>query len=145
MSGSIGLRLRRFHQFAVDPAQKGRGLGKRLLELCFERARETGAEELALDTAEPAAELRRMYENLGFSLCRNDAMGTRELPQRGHESVRRRLVLFDLSQGAALFGGDADRAGGLGVGDSEGAASAVHRSVELGEVVFQIVPLCVRL
>jgi GNAT superfamily N-acetyltransferase len=55
-----------FQQFAVDPPLQGRGIGRRLIAVCERRAVETGAAELALDTAEPAAHLIRLYERLGF-------------------------------------------------------------------------------
>ena len=53
-------------QFAVEPAHQRRGVGSRLLELVERRAREMGAVELALDTAEPATDLIRYYEKRGF-------------------------------------------------------------------------------
>jgi GNAT superfamily N-acetyltransferase len=55
-----------FHQFGVLPELQGGGLGLRLLETVERRARETGAEELALDTAEPAQHLVRFYEKRGY-------------------------------------------------------------------------------
>ena len=55
-----------FHQFGVEPGRRGRGIGSRLLERVEERARETGAGEVALDTAEPARRLRRFYERRGY-------------------------------------------------------------------------------
>lgn len=55
-----------FQQFAVDPPLQGRGVGRRLVALCERRAAETGAAELALDTAESAGHLIRLYERLGF-------------------------------------------------------------------------------
>jgi GNAT superfamily N-acetyltransferase len=57
-----------FAMFAVDPACQGRGVGRLLLDVITERARELGAVELALSMAEPDAELRAFYERLGFSL-----------------------------------------------------------------------------
>ena len=55
-----------FGQFAVEPAWQKRGLGSRLLCLAEQRAAETGAAELALDTAEPAAELISYYMKRGY-------------------------------------------------------------------------------
>ena len=55
-----------FQQFAVDPALQRLGIGRRLITECERRARETGAAELALDTAEPAVHLITLYERLGF-------------------------------------------------------------------------------
>ena len=56
----------RFGQFAVRPDLQKRGIGLRLLQFIERRARERGAEELALDTAEGASHLRVWYEKLGF-------------------------------------------------------------------------------
>ncbi|MCK6459389.1 MAG: GNAT family N-acetyltransferase [Planctomycetes bacterium] len=54
-------------QFAVEPALQGKGLGSRLLRHVEERARELGAREIALDTAEGATHLIRYYEARGYS------------------------------------------------------------------------------
>lgn len=55
-----------FHQFAVDPGHQRQGIGRRLVAACERWARERGYKRLALDTAEPAAELRALYERLGY-------------------------------------------------------------------------------
>ena len=57
-----------FGQFAVAPALQRSGIGSRLLDLCEERARVTGARELALDTAEGASHLIDWYSRCGYSL-----------------------------------------------------------------------------
>jgi ribosomal protein S18 acetylase RimI-like enzyme len=55
-----------FGQFAVDPAQQRRGIGSRLMDLAEEKAREAGAKEIALDTAEPAIHLIELYQRRGY-------------------------------------------------------------------------------
>ena len=55
-----------FGQFAVRPDLQKRGIGLRLIQFVEDRAREQGAEELSLDTAEGALHLRQWYERLGF-------------------------------------------------------------------------------
>ncbi len=55
-----------FHQLAVDPGHQGQGLGRRLVAECERWARERGYKRMALDTAEPAAELRGLYRRLGY-------------------------------------------------------------------------------
>lgn len=55
-------------QFAVAPEWQGAGLGARLMDLAERRAAETGAEEIALDTAEPAAHLVALYRRRGYRL-----------------------------------------------------------------------------
>lgn len=55
-----------FNQFCVDPALRKRGIGAALLDLAEARARETGAAELACDTAEQATHLIEMYGARGY-------------------------------------------------------------------------------
>jgi GNAT superfamily N-acetyltransferase len=57
-----------FHQYAVDPAWQGRGIGARLLAHVERRAAELGAVELALDTAEATTGLIALYEKRGYRL-----------------------------------------------------------------------------
>jgi len=71
-----------FGQFAVDPAYQGRGIGSRLLDLCERRAVETGADELALDTAEPAGHLIELYQRRGFR-----AVDCAQWPDTNYRSV----------------------------------------------------------
>jgi predicted N-acetyltransferase YhbS len=53
-------------QFAVDPLLQSAGIGLRLIRAVEELARDSGAQELALDTAEPAIHLVDWYTRLGF-------------------------------------------------------------------------------
>ena len=53
-------------QFAVEPNLQAQGLGRRLMALVEARAAETGALEIALDTAEPATHLVDWYGRLGY-------------------------------------------------------------------------------
>lgn len=57
-----------FNQFAIRPGFQGRGWGHRAMDFLEERAREKGASVLALDTAETAEALIRMYEGRGFRI-----------------------------------------------------------------------------
>ena len=54
------------HQFGVMPTAQRSGIRKKLIQLCETRAIETGATEIALDTAEGAAHLVGWYERLGY-------------------------------------------------------------------------------
>lgn len=53
-------------QFAVMPDGQRTGFGARLMDLAERRAAETGAEEIALDTAEPAEHLVPLYRSRGY-------------------------------------------------------------------------------
>lgn len=67
-------------QFAVAPEVQALGLGARLMGLVEARAAETGAAEIALDTAEPAAHLVAWYGRRGYRLI--------EHAQWGHTNYR---------------------------------------------------------
>lgn len=55
-----------FGQFAVEPTLQNHGFGSKLLAIAEQRAAETGAAEIALDTAEPAHDLIRLYTKRGY-------------------------------------------------------------------------------
>ena len=57
-----------FNQFAIRPGFQGRGWGHRAMDFLEGRAKEKGASELALDTAETAAALIRMYQGRGYRI-----------------------------------------------------------------------------
>ena len=54
------------HQFAVAPGLQGQGIGRALLQVCETWAREQGFRELAMDTAEQATHLIKLYTSLGY-------------------------------------------------------------------------------
>ncbi|WP_226893386.1 GNAT family N-acetyltransferase [Nisaea sediminum] len=53
-------------QFAVEPDLQAKGLGRRLMDEAEKRAAASGAAEIALDTAEPAAHLVEWYGRIGY-------------------------------------------------------------------------------
>lgn len=55
-----------FHQFAVEPKVQRYGLGAALMDRVEQCARESGAEEIALDTAEQASHLIEYYKKRGY-------------------------------------------------------------------------------
>ncbi|HET6407065.1 MAG TPA: GNAT family N-acetyltransferase [Chthoniobacteraceae bacterium] len=55
-----------FGQFGVSPDLQRCGIGLRLILFVEQQARERGARELALDTAEGAVHLRQWYDRLGY-------------------------------------------------------------------------------
>ena len=76
--GSVALReldagaleLKRMY---LRPEQRGAGLGKKLLDVALEYARETGAEVVRLDTSERMVAAQRLYEANGFRRVAGDA------------------------------------------------------------------------
>ncbi len=60
--GWAGVRL-----LAVDPAARGSGAGRALMEATLDRARALGATTLALHTTEMMSVARAMYERMGFT------------------------------------------------------------------------------
>jgi len=54
------------HQFAVEPARQGLGIGRALLLKAEEWAMDKGHRELAMDTAEQATHLIELYQGLGY-------------------------------------------------------------------------------
>ena len=80
-------------QFAVAPERQGGGLGARLMDLAERRAAETGAEEIALDTAEPAEHLVALYARRGYRFV--------EHAQWGHTNYRSVIMSKRVRRAAA--------------------------------------------
>src|SRR5829696_4205361 len=55
-----------FRFLAVDPAARGRGVGRALFQACLERARAAGRRRMTLHTTQWMATARAMYERAGF-------------------------------------------------------------------------------
>jgi GNAT superfamily N-acetyltransferase len=55
-----------FGQFGILPDYQKHGIGSAMLDIVERWAKETGADEIACDTAEPATHLRAMYEKRGY-------------------------------------------------------------------------------
>ena len=51
----------------VDPDFAGNGIGKKLVQLCIDHAKETNEKTVALHTSEFMNSARYIYENLGFN------------------------------------------------------------------------------
>jgi GNAT superfamily N-acetyltransferase len=69
-------------QFAVDPRFQRRGVGSKLIHHLEARARELGAEELSIDTAEGATHLIELYQRRGYR-----SVGTAQWEHTNYRSV----------------------------------------------------------
>ena len=56
----------KFGQFGVEPGLQRNGLGSKLIDIVENYARENGAKEIALDTAEGATHLIESYKKRGY-------------------------------------------------------------------------------
>lgn len=54
----------------VLPEYAGRGIGRRLTEMCVARAKENGERTMALHTSEMMNAARHIYESMGFSVVK---------------------------------------------------------------------------
>lgn len=50
----------------VNTAYAGKGIGRRLMEICIDHARKTNETKVALHTSEFMDAARHIYENMGF-------------------------------------------------------------------------------
>jgi ribosomal protein S18 acetylase RimI-like enzyme len=55
---------------SVDPEFSGQGIGRKLTNLCIEKAMENGEKTIALHTSEMMNNARHIYESLGFKILR---------------------------------------------------------------------------
>ncbi|MGY1642554.1 GNAT family N-acetyltransferase [Geodermatophilus sp. SYSU D00703] len=56
-----------FRMLVVDPAERGRGVGERLVAGCLERARAAGKARMVLSTDPRMTAAHRLYERMGFA------------------------------------------------------------------------------
>ena len=75
-------RVAKLRLLIVDPAARGLGLGKRLVEACIEFARAAGYRKLVLWTQSELAAARAIYEKAGF----------KRVSREPHRSFGKKLV-----------------------------------------------------
>jgi ribosomal protein S18 acetylase RimI-like enzyme len=63
-----GDHVRQIQGFAVDPAERGQGLGRLLLDAACAEARRQGARRITLRVLSVNARARRLYEAAGFAV-----------------------------------------------------------------------------
>ncbi|WP_406447380.1 GNAT family N-acetyltransferase [Streptomyces sp. NBC_00876] len=81
-----------FWQLAVDPSQRGTGLGHRLLALAESRIAALGSEQVVIDTSSHATELVSWYRRRGYA-----PMGTWRWDVTNYDSV---VLVKDLPSAA---------------------------------------------
>lgn len=64
--GRLDWQQATFRMLAVEPAWRGRGIGRQLVEACIERARDAGKSVATLHTADDMAAASAIYRSLGF-------------------------------------------------------------------------------
>lgn len=65
-SGDLDPGQANFRALAVDPAARGCGVGRRLVEACVQVARRAGKDRATLHTTDQMATAQRIYRSLGF-------------------------------------------------------------------------------
>ncbi|WP_211347159.1 GNAT family N-acetyltransferase [Saccharothrix australiensis] len=74
-------------QVTVAPGHRGRGIGKRLIELALDHGRSLGARTAWLETSSVNVPAVRVYRRLGFSLCGLDTTLYRSTPAEGEVAL----------------------------------------------------------
>ncbi|MBW4716378.1 GNAT family N-acetyltransferase [Saccharothrix obliqua] len=70
-------------QVTVAPSHRGRGVGRRLVELALEHGRSIGARTAWLETSNVNVPAVRAYQRMGFTLCGLDTTLYRGTPAEG--------------------------------------------------------------
>jgi molybdopterin-guanine dinucleotide biosynthesis protein A/GNAT superfamily N-acetyltransferase len=83
----VGPRSVELKRMYLRPELRGRGVGRRLLQMALTWSREHRIERIALDTTEAMAAARRLYEQHGFTHVTGDA------PRQGQERLLYELRL----------------------------------------------------
>ena len=82
---------------AVDPAARGRGIGRQLAEACVLRAWRMGRQFLALHSVEFQEVARKLYLSMGFQRCPQYDFDAGDLPEQGLRGERVAIDAFCLN------------------------------------------------
>ena len=72
-----------FRLLAVDPATRGKGIGKLLTEACIQRARDEKQKQIIIHTTKAMQVAWKMYEKMGFKRSKDLDFMQEELPVFG--------------------------------------------------------------
>ncbi|MEV0680734.1 GNAT family N-acetyltransferase [Actinosynnema sp. NPDC050436] len=91
--GFVSVELAEWHarlvlrQLTVDPAHRGRGVGRALVDLALGWGRERGARTAWLETSSVNVPAVRAYQRMGFALCGLDVTLYRGTPSEGEVAL----------------------------------------------------------
>lgn len=87
-----------FRALVADPAVRGAGVGRALVERCLVRGREVGATVLGIHTADLLSHAVRLYERMGFVRCPEfDLAATVAFPVDGGARVTAIAFRYELT------------------------------------------------
>ena len=87
-----------FRALAVDPAARGAGIGRALVDHCIRRAREVAAPVLGIHTIHLLADAMRLYERVGFVRCPEyDLRAADVFPAEGSDDTTGPAFRLDLA------------------------------------------------
>ena len=86
-----------FRALVVDPAFRGAGIGRMLVELCLARGRDVGTPVLGIHTIALLDDAVKLYERIGFVRCPEfDMLAAEVFPTEGADDMRALAFRVDL-------------------------------------------------
>ena len=86
-----------FRALVVDPAARGAGLGKALVEQCLVRSRDVGGAVLGIHTADFLSHAVRLYRAMGFVRCPEYDLAVAEIFPAAGTNVTAIAFRYDLT------------------------------------------------
>lgn len=88
-----------FRALVVDPAFRGAGIGRMLVELCLARGRDVGAPALGIHTIALLDDAVKLYERVGFVRCPQfDMLAAEVFPAKDADEMRALAFRVDLGR-----------------------------------------------